>query len=72
VGYATLLRQKSQKPISISELQLNFQKHIKICYIDNEKYILLQENFFLTINFDLMINFDFFDLITVEWLIVSA
>jgi len=32
----------------------------------------LFENFDLTINFELMINFDLFDLITLEWLMVST
>jgi len=33
---------------------------------------MLQENFDLTIKFDLMIILTFFDIITLEWLMVSA
>ena len=55
------------KPINISELQLNLQilyiskcAAVTLININNEKKTLLQENFDLTINFDLMLNFDFF------------
>jgi len=66
------------KLVSTSELQLNLQKHIKICCCNfnkisiMKKKTLLQKNFGLTVIFDLTINFDFFDLITLEWLMVSA
>jgi len=65
VGKTGLLHLNRNKPIIITELQLNLQKYINICCcsfknIDKEKKTALQEKFDSTINFDLMINFDFF------------
>jgi len=57
VGKTTLLRQKSQQPLILTELQQNWQKLINICCSFNKismnrKKTVLQEKFDPTINFD--------------------
>jgi len=71
VGKTTLLRQKSQQPLILTELQQNWQKLINICCSFNKismnrKKTVLQEKF------DPTINFDFFYLITWYSLMVWA
>jgi len=61
VGKTTLLRQKSQQAhFSITELQLNLQKHVTICCFSFNKISINRKKTVLQENFDLMISFDIF------------